>query len=178
MYDELIKDPDAYMRGIFDCGWVDEWDEAEVEALRKALHKMATSEPQGMVFALSEFSLDPEGFNNAEDYKGLLISLCRNFDIELATEDVIAEPAQGIEVSVKTPDGILSYTPDGADEDGWLRDDFLDFVNDELLPALGEERVFFVLPPAEVQVEMVFQYVDVLEAAMDNGVIPDDEYFM
>ena len=176
MYDDLIKDPDLYYRKLFETGWIDEWIDKDIDTLRNALHEAAAEEPRHMVFTLSEYSLDPEGFYNGDDYKGLLISLCRAFEIELPTENVIVEESDSIKLTIQTANGNITYY--GTQEDDWLQDEFFDFINDELLPELGEERIFYVLPPAEAQAELVFQYPDVIEAAIDAGVIPDDDYFV
>ena len=175
IYEKLVKDADAYYRMLFKTGWIDEWADSELNKLRKGLQE---TDEQHRVFVLSEYSLDPEGFYGAEDYKGFLVSLFRAFDIKLATENVsAADDNAGIKLSVQVPSGkVVVYKT--VQEDDWFCEDFLlDFINDELLPEWHEERMFFVLPPAEAQAEIVFQYPEVIDAAIENGVIPDDDYF-
>ena len=172
-YENLVKDVDAYYRMLFKTGWIDEWADSELNKLRKGL---ADTDEKYRVLGLSEYSLDPEGFHDAEDYKGLLISLFRSFDIELTADKVAAADDGGIKLSVQVPSGkVIVYS--GIQEDDWFCEDFLDFINDELLPEWHEERMFFVLPPAEAQAEIVFQYPEVIDSAIENGVIPADDYF-
>jgi hypothetical protein len=62
--------------------------------------------------------------------------------------------------------------------DEWVHEDIFDFINDELLEALGEERIICPLPPAGTSLELVFVYPEVMNLALDSGLIPEDDYFV
>lgn len=172
-YNKLIKDPDAYLRKLFAVNWLDEWSDEEISVLSQAL-KNPDSEAKHMVFALSEYSLDPEGFTSGEEYRTLLIDLFKSFGIEIDADNIEADTDR-IHLEVPVPDGVAVFSTE--QDDGWLSDEFFDFINEELLGAVGEEREFFILPPADALAEAVFHYPEVLDAAIEEGIIPDDDYF-
>jgi hypothetical protein len=177
LYRELIKDPDAYYRTLFAVEWLDEWAEEDQKALHEALKQAHEDNPEYMVFALSEYTLEPGSVFKAEHYKQELLRLFAAFDLELDAADVDAEGDDGmIELSVNTQDGRVNISFEQNDD--WMSDEFIDFINDELLPEWDEERIFYLLPPASEVVEVVFHYPEVIDEAIEEGLIPEDTFYL
>ncbi len=178
-YKKLIKDgADAYMRKLFEIGWLDEWCDEEVELLHRSLRDTHQKNPKLMVHCLGEYTLEPAGVCTPEAYRDALNGMLSSFGVVFEPDYIEAAPEEGdkIILSVKTPKSVAHWKFKQADD--WMHDDFIDFVNDEVMPALGEKRLFHPLPPASASVELVFHYPGVIESAISEGIIPDDDFFM
>lgn len=176
LYTKLVQDPDEYYRKLFAVHWLDEWTDEEMQILHDALRRAHEEKPEYMVFVLSEYTLEPEGVSTAKQYKEELLRLFGAFGLELDAADVDVEDGEGaVEMFVGTPGGTVRWRFEQYDD--WMSDDFLDFVNEELLPEWEEDRVFNPLPPASAKIELVFHYPEVVDEATDEGIIPDDDFF-
>lgn len=175
MYKKLSNDPDAYYRALLASGWLDEWTDEEMSLLHNTLHQMES--PEYAVFTLSEYTMEPDGISTPDKYREEILKLFSAFGIPLSGEDVKAFSDEGhIVIKVNTPKQECVWR--FYQEDNWLHDDFIDFINEELLPHWREKRLFHPLPPAAEQVELVFHYPEVIEDAIERGIIPDDDYFL
>ena len=176
-YRKLVTNPNAYYLTLSATGWLDEWNDGELDLLTKALDNISGQTPEYLVFALGEYSLNPDGVCTPEDYKKTLLDLFSAFNLPIDASEIKAEKSGSkISLTVKNDKGKINWT--FSQEDDWLHDDFLDFINDELLPLWDEDKVFHPLPPAESTIDIVFQYPEVIEAAYEAGIIPDDDFFL
>lgn len=177
IYKKLTADPDEYYRKLFAAGWLDEWADEEMDALYEALKESACRTPDFMVFSLSEYTLDPEGICIPEAYERMLHDLFSTFGLRLSQEDIKATLENNhISIFIKTPLKTVHWLFKQTDD--WMHEDLIDLINDELLPDWKEKRVFHPLPPASQYLEIVFHYPDVIENAIEEGIIPDDDYFL
>jgi hypothetical protein len=178
-YKELIKGgADAYFLQLMAVGWLNDWHEDDIDLLRLALAETSASEEsrEYLVFCLSEFRFSPY-ISGIEDYKAFLLDLSGNFSLGLQAKDINVLPmGEDIVVSISTPNGDVGRRL-AQDDESMLSEDLFDFINDDLLPILGEDKEFYILPPADEYLEAVFIDPEVLDKAYDAGIIPDDEYF-
>ena len=176
-YRKLVTNPNAYYLALSATGWLDEWNDSEIELLTKALEEIHNRAPEHLIFALCEYSLNPDGICTPEDYKNAVLSLFSAFNLAIDTSEIKAEKAGSkISLTVANSKGRVNWL--FTQEDDWLHDDFLDFINDEVLPLWDEDKVFHPLPPAESTIDIVFQYPEVIEAAYEAGIIPEDDFFL
>jgi hypothetical protein len=174
-YKELINSgADEYFRQLIDTNWVDEWHDDDIDALHEALQE---TDAEYMVYCLSEYTFDPEGVSTAEKYKDLFLDLFDKFGIDIEADDIeTTQDGEDITITVTTEEGEAQWN--FVQPDAWAHDDLFDFLNDEVLPLVGEEKIIYPLPPSSATLELVFALPEMIDDAIEAGVIPEDDYFL
>lgn len=171
-----LETAEAYADALTQAGWTEGWADEDVAKLRARIAGAWQRTPRHLYVytALSDVSVDTEGFDADDEYAETVHELASATRGGFAPTEVTQETSEG-----EPPEVTLAFVLGGArhevtfeQADDWCKNEALELIDKALAQAEVAER-FIALPTADQILSAAFVRPEAFQRALEQHLVPN-----